>query len=77
MNDKTIICPNCRQSPAQPKPLFPFCSERCKTADLGAWAAEKYRVPLFDPEESLRAAEELASGDSSATGEKPSETSEQ
>jgi len=23
----------------------PFCSERCKTIDLGQWAAEKYRVP--------------------------------
>jgi endogenous inhibitor of DNA gyrase (YacG/DUF329 family) len=24
----------------------PFCSERCKLIDLGAWATEKYRVPL-------------------------------
>ena len=24
----------------------PFCSERCKLIDLGAWAAESYRVPL-------------------------------
>jgi uncharacterized protein len=23
----------------------PFCSERCKMIDLGAWAAESYRVP--------------------------------
>jgi len=22
----------------------PFCSERCKLMDLGAWASEKYRV---------------------------------
>jgi endogenous inhibitor of DNA gyrase (YacG/DUF329 family) len=22
----------------------PFCSARCKGADLGAWATEKYRV---------------------------------
>jgi len=22
----------------------PFCSERCKQIDLGAWAAEKYRI---------------------------------
>jgi hypothetical protein len=26
----------------------PFCSERCKTIDLGAWAAEAYRVPVVD-----------------------------
>lgn len=23
----------------------PFCSERCKTIDLGNWAAENYRIP--------------------------------
>ena len=23
----------------------PFCSERCKQIDLGAWASESYRVP--------------------------------
>jgi uncharacterized protein len=23
----------------------PFCSERCKTIDLGAWASERYAIP--------------------------------
>ncbi len=23
----------------------PFCSERCKLLDLGAWADEKYSIP--------------------------------
>jgi endogenous inhibitor of DNA gyrase (YacG/DUF329 family) len=23
----------------------PFCSERCKLADLGTWLREEYRVP--------------------------------
>jgi endogenous inhibitor of DNA gyrase (YacG/DUF329 family) len=23
----------------------PFCSERCKLADLGRWLSEDYRVP--------------------------------
>ncbi|HPI41833.1 MAG TPA: DNA gyrase inhibitor YacG [Pseudobdellovibrionaceae bacterium] len=27
-------------------PFRPFCSERCKLIDLGAWAEEKFRVPL-------------------------------
>jgi endogenous inhibitor of DNA gyrase (YacG/DUF329 family) len=22
----------------------PFCSERCRTLDLGAWAAERHRI---------------------------------
>jgi endogenous inhibitor of DNA gyrase (YacG/DUF329 family) len=26
----------------------PFCSERCKIIDLGAWAAESYRVQAED-----------------------------
>jgi endogenous inhibitor of DNA gyrase (YacG/DUF329 family) len=28
----------------------PFCSERCKMIDLGAWAAESYRVPAEEEE---------------------------
>jgi endogenous inhibitor of DNA gyrase (YacG/DUF329 family) len=29
----------------------PFCSERCKLIDLGAWATEKYRVPIEGDQE--------------------------
>ncbi len=25
-------------------PFRPFCSERCKVMDLGAWAQEQYRI---------------------------------
>ena len=25
-------------------PEFPFCSERCRTIDLGNWASEKYVI---------------------------------
>ena len=28
--------------------LFPFCSDRCKTIDLGKWLNEEYRVPSED-----------------------------
>ena len=27
-------------------PHRPFCSERCKIIDLGAWASESYKVPV-------------------------------
>jgi endogenous inhibitor of DNA gyrase (YacG/DUF329 family) len=29
---------------------FPFCSERCRTQDLGNWSSEKYRIsePVVD-----------------------------
>jgi len=26
----------------------PFCSERCKLIDLGAWANDEYRLPTQD-----------------------------
>lgn len=37
-------CPVCR-GPAKPsdKP-FPFCSERCRSIDLGRWFDEKYVI---------------------------------
>lgn len=42
-----VRCPTCGKivvwSPALP--FRPFCSERCKLIDLGAWAAEDHRIP--------------------------------
>lgn len=29
----------------------PFCSQRCKTIDLGKWLTEDYRVPVTDDQE--------------------------
>lgn len=41
-----MTCPHCRKETAwEGNPYRPFCSERCKTIDLAAWADEKYRVP--------------------------------
>jgi len=48
------ICPICKRPTDSDKDAdFPFCSERCRLLDLGAWAAEKYVVsdPIFDEEE--------------------------
>lgn len=25
--------------------FYPFCSQRCKLADLGTWLEERYRIP--------------------------------
>jgi endogenous inhibitor of DNA gyrase (YacG/DUF329 family) len=45
----TIInCPTCGK-PVEWRPenrYRPFCSERCKQIDLGAWANDDYRVPV-------------------------------
>ena len=34
----------------------PFCSERCKLIDLGAWATERYRVPVVEDKDQPEAA---------------------
>ncbi|HYH84344.1 MAG TPA: DNA gyrase inhibitor YacG [Pyrinomonadaceae bacterium] len=39
-------CPSChRPSLWEDNPHRPFCSERCKLLDFGAWANEEYAVP--------------------------------
>jgi endogenous inhibitor of DNA gyrase (YacG/DUF329 family) len=41
----SVACPGCRKKvPWQGNPHRPFCSERCRLIDLGAWAEENYRV---------------------------------
>ncbi len=38
-------CPICRRPTRQGEDYFPFCTERCSTLDLAAWATEEYRIP--------------------------------
>jgi endogenous inhibitor of DNA gyrase (YacG/DUF329 family) len=38
------LCVYCRRRPGDPA-WRPFCSERCKLADLGRWLQGDYRVP--------------------------------
>ena len=42
-----VSCPTCsRKVEWSPANKFrPFCCERCKQIDLGAWAEEKYAIP--------------------------------
>jgi endogenous inhibitor of DNA gyrase (YacG/DUF329 family) len=44
----TILpCPTC-QRPVEwsaASPFRPFCSERCRLIDLGAWFGEKHAIP--------------------------------
>ena len=44
---RIIRCPGCGGDSvyAVSNPWRPFCSERCRGADFGAWASEGYRVP--------------------------------
>jgi uncharacterized protein len=48
---RIVRCPACGGDSiyAQSNPYRPFCSERCKNVDLGAWASEEFRVPEKPP----------------------------
>jgi hypothetical protein len=43
---KTVKCPYCRKLTSwEDNPFRPFCSERCRMIDLGAWTGGEYRIP--------------------------------
>ncbi|HET7135770.1 MAG TPA: DNA gyrase inhibitor YacG [Casimicrobiaceae bacterium] len=48
---RIVKCPQCNADvPWTPESRWrPFCSERCKTLDLGAWASERYRIKTQEP----------------------------
>lgn len=53
-----IVCPTCErviEEAPEDYPPRPFCSPRCKLADLSNWMNEVYRVPCDeqDGEEAL------------------------
>ena len=51
---RLVPCPTCgAPSPFGPENRWrPFCSERCRSVDLGAWASERFRVPAEAPPDS-------------------------
>ena len=50
-----IVCPTCKKKTTfENNPHRPFCSDRCKLIDLGAWAEGKHAIPSdHDPETDL------------------------
>ena len=41
---RSLRCPTCRKIVLASDPEFPFCSERCRTIDLGKWASGGYVI---------------------------------
>ncbi len=41
-----VECPTCKKTVewTESNPFRPFCSERCKLIDLGAWADEQHKI---------------------------------
>jgi uncharacterized protein len=50
-----VPCPRCGELVvwSTGNKFRPFCSDRCKTVDLGAWASEAYRVPAEEMEDEV------------------------
>jgi endogenous inhibitor of DNA gyrase (YacG/DUF329 family) len=47
-----LRCPVCKKEVAADDPNMPFCSDRCRSIDLGNWATEKYVISKpHDPSE--------------------------
>jgi uncharacterized protein len=51
-NSKVLRCPTCGTLVTEKDENFPFCSDRCRTIDLGKWASGGYRIssPVLDPD---------------------------
>ena len=42
-----VKCPNCgKETQYAGNEFRPFCSERCKLLDFGAWVDEEYNLPV-------------------------------
>jgi endogenous inhibitor of DNA gyrase (YacG/DUF329 family) len=66
-------CPICkREFDRETSPAVPFCSERCRTIDLGRWLGESYSLPVIpDPE-----ADELPEQSPNANGNGTTESAD-
>ncbi len=49
---KELRCPICKKPVPLDSDNVPFCSDRCRLLDLGAWASGDYKIssPVLDPE---------------------------
>lgn len=47
MSAPSVKCPTCGRSLewSAASPSRPFCSERCRLLDLGAWLTEQHAIP--------------------------------
>ena len=54
-SERWVTCPQCGQASlyAPTNRYRPFCGERCKQIDLGAWASELHRMPDEGPPDDI------------------------
>ncbi|MDL0441156.1 DNA gyrase inhibitor YacG [Stutzerimonas frequens] len=55
MTATVVECPTCKAPVewGEQTPYRPFCSERCKLIDLGAWASEEHAIAGNELEDEL------------------------
>lgn len=53
MSAKAPECPSCQIAVLRrpENAFFPFCSQRCRTIDLGRWLGGEYRIAASSPDE--------------------------
>jgi endogenous inhibitor of DNA gyrase (YacG/DUF329 family) len=46
-----VKCPTCKRPVewSSASPYRPFCSDRCRLVDLGAWLTEQHKIPDENP----------------------------
>ncbi|MGH8495314.1 MAG: DNA gyrase inhibitor YacG [Gammaproteobacteria bacterium] len=51
LSSKAVNCPTCGRPVewSEASPWRPFCSERCRLIDLGAWFSEERGIPGEEP----------------------------
>jgi endogenous inhibitor of DNA gyrase (YacG/DUF329 family) len=51
-----LRCPICKKTTQTSDPDFPFCSDHCRSIDLGKWASGGYVIssPVADTDEAVR-----------------------
>lgn len=56
---RVVSCPRCGKPVewTRANAHRPFCSERCRLIDFGAWATEKYCVPVVEDKDRVEDAE--------------------
>ena len=52
---RIVTCPTCGAGVkwTSRNEFRPFCSERCKLIDLGAWASEQHKIPGNEVDDDL------------------------
>jgi hypothetical protein len=62
---RLMRCPTCEKEfdPSQSS-AKPFCSERCRTIDLGRWLDESYSLPVVPEADERPEADPAANGES-------------